>query len=374
MLTIAANYIFTGRGEALKNAALVLDKDGRLVDILPEFKEAEHIRFYDGILCPGMTNAHCHMELSEMKGLIPEHTGLGGFVHSVVALRGRTKLKQEAASRYDKSMFKAGIDAVGDICNDESGGIWKEHSRIRYRNFIEVFGSDPLLCSQKWEQGLRTRDEFRSRNLQAGISPHAIYSMSQELFALSLAEGFKEGVLSLHFMESPDELHMLKNITDEHPVDYLIRQLSHIPEPLRKTAHLLLVHCTYASREDIDRICEWVPNTFVVTCPRSNLYIEKRLANLPDLLKSQARLCLGTDSLASNHSLSLLDEMICIRNNYPEITFFEILHWACENGAMSMKFDGIGRWKLGEQISICRIGGMDLHRFKPSENVYSERI
>lgn len=374
MQTLAANYIFLGEGEALRNAAIRVDENGVLVDTLPTFKEATRTGFYDGILCPGMINAHCHTELSGMKARIPSGQGLGQFVRNVVRLRQEESIKQDLAIKYDKLNYLQGIDAIGDICNVSDSGVWKLNSRIHYQNFVEVVGSNAEATQSNWDKARNVLNEMKSMGLNAGISPHALYSMSPELLSRSLLSGFESGIVSMHFRESMDEEAMFQAISPKNYIDYFIEQLSAIPEQLRLSAHLLLVHCTYASAQEIERIKQYVPHTYIALCPRSNLYIENKLPDIHKLSDCGVKFCIGTDSLASNHSLSLLEEILCIHKAFPEISIFEILKWACANGAECLKLNKLGVWKIGEPISICNISGLHLNSFLPSEAGYTKRI
>lgn len=374
MQTLAANYIFLGAGKELQNAAICIDDHGVLLDILPEFKEAAHISFFDGILCPGMINAHCHMELSGMKAKISSGLGLSHFVKDVVRLRQTEVIHQDSAIKYDKHNYSAGIDAIGDICNLSDSAAWKQHSHIRYHNFVEAVGSRDNATALNWNKSCEVLAQMASAGLTASITPHALYSMSNELFANSLLSGFQAGLISIHFRESPDEELMFEAISNQNYLDYFIEQLSKIPESLRHSAHLLLVHCTYAQLPEIELIKKYVPHTYIVLCPQSNLYIENRLPAIDVLARSGAKYCIGTDSLASNSNLNLLDEILCIHHAYPSISFFDILQWACANGAECLKQQELGIWKIGEPINVCHISGLNLHTFRPQDRAYSKRI
>ena len=90
MRKIAATYIFPGNRPPLKNGILICNDDGSVVDIVEkngDFKEEAGVEFYSGILCPGFVNAHCHLELSHLKGKIQEGTGIGGFIGAINRLR-----------------------------------------------------------------------------------------------------------------------------------------------------------------------------------------------------------------------------------------------------------------------------------------------
>ncbi|MGH2644113.1 MAG: hypothetical protein ACRDE2_09205, partial [Chitinophagaceae bacterium] len=71
----SADLIFDGKC-FVKDKTLIIDEEGKILDLIPSAKAGEDIRFFDGILCPGFINAHCHLELSHLKDKIQTHTGL----------------------------------------------------------------------------------------------------------------------------------------------------------------------------------------------------------------------------------------------------------------------------------------------------------
>jgi cytosine/adenosine deaminase-related metal-dependent hydrolase len=129
--------------------------------------------------------------------------------------------------------------------------------------------------------------------------------------------------------------------------------------------HLLLVHNLFTRQSDIDYIQGLRPleNTWFVLCPGSNLYIQERLPDIDLFRKNQLQICLGTDSLASNHQLSVLEEMKIIQTAYPEISLEELTVWATFNGANAL---GIGDWagsiEVGKRPGLNLLTGLDLSR------------
>ena len=66
-----------------------------------------------------------------------------------------------------------------------------------------------------------------------------------------------------------------------------------------------MVHNTYTNNFDYKYIKE---GAYICFCPNANLYIENRLPDFSSIIKHTHSICFGTDSLASNHSLNLLNE------------------------------------------------------------------
>src|SRR5690349_25128320 len=116
-----ADYLFTGREWLSGDSVLVTSPEGEIVDIMPAAEAGSDITTFNGILSPGFVNCHCHLELSHMKGLIPEKTGLVDFVFKVVTERHFDEEEiLEAIAKAEDEMYANGIVAVGDICNNTS--------------------------------------------------------------------------------------------------------------------------------------------------------------------------------------------------------------------------------------------------------------
>ena len=113
-----ATQLFTGTGLLEDQLVLITTKDGTVEGIVGIEDAGDDIQSFEGVLTPGFVNAHCHLELSHMKGMIPAHTGLQEFVKQIVSLRQIDPERiQEAIVAAENEMYANGIVAVGDISN-----------------------------------------------------------------------------------------------------------------------------------------------------------------------------------------------------------------------------------------------------------------
>ena len=88
-------------------------------------------------------------------------------------------------------------------------------------------------------------------------------------------------------------------------------------------------------------------------CPNANLYIEDRLPDIPLFMKHNSLIVFGTDSLASNYQLSILEEMKTIKKAFPYISTSEMLVWATSNGAKALAFeDNLGDFTRGKKPGV----------------------
>ncbi len=286
-----------GTGVVLKKGIIVLNEEGivtEIIDTKGRLEEQAGVEFYSGAVVPGFVNAHCHHELSHLRSVFPEKTGLPGFLKNVVANRNHEEsVVLDEASKADFEMWQNGIVAVGDISNTYTTFEIKSRSKLRYHTFIEVLGFSPHRAGRAFEWAEICLAEARSLGIPASIVPHAPYSISKELFELvsKFAED-NHSILSIHSQECASEDDLYRTGDGElarHLTENLSMDISFF-EPTGKTAlesvinwlpeqnKLLLVHNVCTVQKDIDllRFVRNIDKTWFVLCPNSNLYIEDR--------------------------------------------------------------------------------------------------
>ncbi len=389
MRKISAHYLFTGKGPPLKFGILVTDNHGRVLEVIDtkgKIREVAGLEFYPGILVPGFVNAHLHLELSHLSATVPPDTQLSGFIGYVVDHRNdHPDIIQKAALRADLMMLKEGIVAAGDICNDTATIPVKQSSRIRYHNFIEFFGLDPDQASTVAHNARVVKDQFLKEGLTASLSPHAAYSVSEKLWETMAGELNRQPFFSIHHDESEEErmlLRMLKGALAErfirkgYQLEALPREASSIEKLLGRFApkpRKLLVHNTLS--EKTDPFVKELSNCTLVICPGSNLHISNRLPDLHGLIQSGLPICIGTDSLASNRQLSILQELILINRHFPEIPFEETLKWATLNGATALGMDkDFGSFEKGKKPGVVQIQIFDFDKMQVTEKSQALRL
>ncbi len=201
----------------------------------------------------------------------------------------------------------------------------------------------------------------------------------------------QKSILSLHNQESKSESDFFKSGTGEianHLKNNPGIDISHwkptgnsslvsVLEFLPTENQLLLVHNTYTTKEDLDELKKTrsIDNTFFVLCPNSNLYIENQLPPVALFRSENLIICLGTDSLASNHELSVLSEMITLQMNFPDLHLDELFRWACLNGAKALQIDNnFGTFEVGKKPGINLITGIDFKKMNLTENSKVKRL
>jgi aminodeoxyfutalosine deaminase len=315
--------IFDGKRYLEDGSVLVYNGQGELTDIVKEEDLDESaVLSYEGILTPGFVNAHCHLELSHLLDRIPRHTGLPGFASAILKLRNRITAEEaeEAMISADAVMWQKGIVATGDISNDESSFSVKKNSAVHYHTFIELIALHPDNCEPVFGKGLQLLQRLKSAGLKGSLAPHAPYSCSNQLIGLLAMFDEKYKLpLSIHNQECPDENKFFKG--EPNGFDSLYKELDldisffkppgttslQAYSPRLAAGNSILVHNTFTSAEDINAVKE--KNVYWCFCPKANLYIENRLPDLSLYKAFSDRVCMGTDSLASNDTLDLLEEV-----------------------------------------------------------------
>ncbi|OSZ82323.1 hypothetical protein CAP35_03385 [Chitinophagaceae bacterium IBVUCB1] len=340
-----------------------------------KLSEATH---YDGILAPGFVNVHCHLELSHMKGMIPEHTGLVPFLQQVMQHRFGFTDEQKTTAReqaFDE-MLRNGIVAVGDICNTNDTLPQRASGQMHFHSFSEAIGFNEMPTKQ-FGYAVQVYDAFAAQQsdthiLRQSIVPHAPYSVSYALFKL-INGHYADSIVSIHNQESAaeDELYIKK----EGAVRTLLSSLgiddaffhpsgkSSLQTYMRwldATHPLILVHNTYTTEADITAVQRLHEHVYWCLCPNANMYIENRLPDINLLLRDANNICIGTDSLSSNHQLSILAELQTIKAQYPNIDWSTLLRWATWNGARALQMQHVvGKIEEGKKPGIVQITDID---------------
>lgn len=347
MHKLAADWLFTGE-ELLPRRTLILSEAG-VVESIEEGVTTD-AAYHPGLLGPAFVNAHCHLELSHLRGRIPRHTGMAGFVRALQPIRDQFSEEDKglAIEAALQEMHRGGIAAIGDICN---GSITlapkQDHPEFLYHNFIELFGLNPSAAEEVFFRGL---DLLREFGRHASITPHAPYSMSIALRDKLLGYAQRrEWPISIHLLESREERQLFEDL--EGPLLDFIRDIGavfqahtyhtvidFVTESLPHNCDVLLVHNTEMNPQELAQIVEGWPRVRFALCPLANRYIHNRLPDARMFADYPGRICLGTDSLAGNDQLSILAEMHCLQSEFDLATPM-LLRWATLNGAEALGLD-----------------------------------
>jgi len=368
MRKITAKWILGPEGEFLENHTLIVDNE-TINGLEPvSLYEAEE---FEGILIPGFINSHCHLELSYLKNKIISGNGLHNFIKEFVhARKTYTHGIDEQIKNADALMWENGIQGVGDICNVDFTFEVKQQSKIVYHNFIELFNLNPNATDEVFNNGEMLEKKAGSLGLKASIVPHAPYSVPQNLF-LKIKEHQKQDntLWSIHNQESVGENEMFKSgrgklweTFNEMGVDLNWFQPTgkNSMESINKyftNSKLLFVHNTYTTQEDIDFLKSMglLRQSYFCFCVKANLFIENQMPNLELFIRNECNMVIGTDSLASNDTLSILEELKVLHTAFPQVDLATLFSMATKNGADYFGWNNFGSFSRGKKPGVIQI-------------------
>ncbi len=398
-----ADYLFTDNEMLDGNAVLVTDENGIIQTKLPIEEAGDEVEILNGIISPGFVNCHCHLELSHMKGSIPEKTGLIDFLLSVIKQRNfSADIIQHSIANAEKEMLKNGIVAVGDICNTTDTLSQKKQHNLYYHNFIETIGFPETVAEQRFESSIDIFKQFAQQYSlpieSNSIVPHAPYSVSKKLFEM-IANFPGNHLLTIHNQESEEENKFfetgdsdLKRLYQSLGLDISFfqpnrkRSLENYLHYFYNNQSLILVHNVAMNEEDLRAISSWqlavgstnsdfttenrklkTGDLFFCLCPNANQYITGLLPDIDLLIKHNCKIVVGTDSVASNHQLDILEELKTIQKNFPHIEMKTLLQWATINGAYALQLnDVIGSFEKGKQPGVVLIESIENGKLTPA--------
>jgi cytosine/adenosine deaminase-related metal-dependent hydrolase len=323
MIVYTARWVLPIARPAIENGAVGVD-DGRIAYVGPaaDAPPGERRDLGDCALMPGLVNVHTHLELTVMRGWLEDLP----FRQWIIRL---TKARQEvlnparllASARIGIAEgLLAGITTYADTC--ESGVVHQALREMGARGvmYLEVFGpqdaqSDEALSALGSRVAVVRQND--SSRVRTGISPHAPYSVSDALFRgaadLAVADSLP---IAVHVAESVAEQQLVTEADGDFAdalrargIPVAVRAESPIAL-LERTGVLrarpLLIHCVQVSESDLRRVA--AHDAAIAHCPASNAKLGHGSANLPAFLEANIRTGLGSDSVASNNRMDLLDE------------------------------------------------------------------
>jgi 5-methylthioadenosine/S-adenosylhomocysteine deaminase len=274
------------------------------------------------LLMPGLVNAHCHLELTGMRGFL-EGLDFGRWITRLTAAK-RAVYSQEslldAARLGIEEGIRAGITTYADTC--DSGVVLQamRDAGVRGIMYQEVFGPDPAQCQESLaalKQKMRTHATIATELVRAGISPHAPYTVSDELFRAAAEYAISDDLpMAIHIAEGELEQELITRGEGKFAEGLRRRGIEVGPRgasPIQMLstlgvlrAHPLLIHCVRATGDDV--ACMATAGCGVAHCPVSNAKLGHGIAPLAEMLRAGVAVGLGSDSMASNNRMDILEE------------------------------------------------------------------
>ena len=353
---LKADYLLPEPGKIVHNGAVVVNGDlivytGKFND-LNEDQKQRAVDFGKSVIMPGLINAHTHLELTNLKGLEVVDNSLISWIKEL--LKSKISWKEQDYTTSVRNgiteSLQSGTTTVADITSSGFSTNILRKSTVRNVVFSEVIEFAPSKSTEALSKVKDKLEDIICNDLfKVGISPHAPYTVSFELF--KECSQINDLPLCTHIAETTEEVAFLEH--GKGPFIDFLRKFGMLKDSwsapgLSPIAYLaksgilnvcpLLVHCNYISDDDIVLIKS--AGSCVVYCPRSHSFFGHKDHRFQKLLKTGVNVALGTDSLASNDSLSILDEMKFIYKNISNIPPETIFAMGTINGAHALGLAG----------------------------------
>ena len=339
-----------------------------------DFTAPDEIDLGEVAVLPGLVNAHTHLELSWMRGRIPETADFDGWIRTIIDLKNEAARHGDSvAAAIHEAIREAracGTALVGDITNTlATSGPLRDHGMagVVFHELLGFRSEDAARLMQ--EAVARVQCEPASDLLRHTLAPHAPYSVSPALFGLIRAalqhDPFARS--SVHLGESSAEIEFLEHGTGpcrtglermgkwdaswvsprSGPVEYLER-MGFLDD------RVLVVHGVQLCAAELKRLA--AKGVTLVTCPRGNMRTGAGTPPIEDFLASGVRVAVGTDSLASVPDLNVFSELAEMRRVAPAAPARMLIESATMNGARALGFEAeFGTVDAGKRDALVAV-------------------
>jgi aminodeoxyfutalosine deaminase len=379
-MIIRARTVVTMDGAPIENGAVAVS--GNQIADVGKFDEirtrnaGEIVDLGEQVLLPGLINAHCHLDYTCLRGKIPPQKSFADWIRAINAEKAKLSPNDylasinegfAAAKRFGTTTI-ANLTAFPELARRIS-------APIRTWWFAELI--DVRVPHRASEIVDRAVESLRSVP-NWGLAPHALFTASKDLFRLCEEIARRENILlTTHLAESGEEMKMFRDASGplyeflkaigrpmndcgkSTPVELFLGAL---PSTSLRTGsgralpNWIIAHLNELTESDFDLLQRLERRFHVVHSPRSHSYFKHSRFPLQRLQTLGFNISLGTDSLASNESLSLFDEMRAFRHCEPAISPDKILEMVTVNPAMALHQEyALGRIRRGFRADLIAV-------------------
>jgi aminodeoxyfutalosine deaminase len=379
-MIVRARTVVTMDGAPIANGAVAVFGD-RIVDVgkFGEIKTRNAGKIVDlgeQALLPGLTNAHCHLDYTCLRGKIPSPNSFADWIRAINAEKSKLSPKDYLAS-INKGFTEAKRFGTTTIANLTAFPelVLQTSEPIRTWWFAELID---VRSPERAKEIIDLAIELLKSAQNWGLAPHALFTASKDLYLRCGEIARRENILlTTHLAESREEMEMFRNGNGR-----LYEFLKSIGRPVndcgnqtplelflgttdnRALPNWIVAHLNELTESDFDLLERSNRQLHVVHSPRSHHYFEHSRFPFGRLRALGFNICLGTDSLASNNDLSLFAEMRAFQRSESGISPDEILNMVTANPAMTFhQQNTLGRIRPGFRADLIAIpcsGGRDV--------------
>jgi cytosine/adenosine deaminase-related metal-dependent hydrolase len=370
-----ARWVFPVSSTPISDGAVVV-ADGR-IEAVGRFKDLKGTYSGDVVdhrevsILPALVNAHTHLELAALRGRLSGKDGFVNWVRGLIKVREDKDIPpagiEKALTDEVAAMHQRGVGLIGDVGNTRIAYELCQKQKIKTIFFREFLGFNREKTAKAKEM-LAEAGKTDETDNAFHVAAHAPYTVSAELFSALKTWANKHGkMLSVHLGECPEEQELLAH--GNGSLRDLLRERSawdddFIPPGEKAVSYLdklgildsntLCIHLVHISEEDMAILA--ARGVKCCLCPRSNLFLNVGFPKVEKMLAYGLYPALGTDSLASNESLSILEEMAAVRKHVPGLAPEKILEMATLNGARALgREDQLGSLTPGKGAGMISV-------------------
>ncbi len=375
MRLVLAKYLLPINERPIKGGCLVLDKDkvialGNYADLKREYPDAPIDDLSQYIILPGFVNCHTHLELSPLKNKIEWKGSFANWIKEVGKLKRELseELIIQGVQEAIQDLWESGVVAVGEISSEylsyQSLAQSSLHGKV-YWEYISLRSED--LNSRFSVLKDSMREDIQANSIMGvGISPHSSYTLSHDAWQkVNQYIQEKDYPTAIHVGESIEEQEFFANRRGS--LFQFINGISQVPEEVYHTTPLSYLHSKgYLIKDNViihmnimdDRDVQILKNLnlSVIHCPLSHDYFNHPPFKLDTLMDQGVNIALGSDSLASNHTLDFFEELRRMVRNYPDLSMERLIRMATLSGAQALRLkEGFGEINAGQPYGLIGI-------------------
>lgn len=356
-MIVSADIMLKGNGEVIPQGAVSI-RGNQIIECAPlhEISSRRHealIQLKDCILSPGFVNAHCHLDYQDFKGVIPPQKSFTEWIKKINALKREFANQDYAQAIHHgyQDLLRTGTTSVLNIAAVPEVFPWIQAPPLRVWWSLEMVDIRSRLATEEALLGfLYVMSKQHQWLGGVSLSPHAPYTASMTLYRhIRRCSDALNLLVTTHLAESREEQEMflygkgklhdfLEKLGRDNSDCGEGSMLSALWENGVLTSDWILAHMNYLQEYDYEILAQVRPK--IVHCPRCHSYFGHQRFEMERLESLGILVALGTDSLASNHSLDLRSEVRQARLQYEHKEPIEWWRMMTSHGAWALKQEG----------------------------------
>jgi cytosine/adenosine deaminase-related metal-dependent hydrolase len=375
-MIIRARTVVTMERAPIENGAVAV-AGNRIVDVgrFDEIKTrnaGNTVDLGDQVLLPGPINAHCHLDYTCLRGKIPTQKSFTDWIRAINVEKWELSPNDYVASINDgfEEAKRFGTTAIANLTAfpELTSQVQPPIRTSWFAELIDIRA--PERANELVDAAIESLGRARPPGAPWGLAPHALFTASKDLFQLCGKIAQREHILlTTHLAESKDEMEMfrdgsgplyefirsigrpMKDCGNETPLELFLGALGD-----RALPQWIITHLNELTENDFDLLERLNAKFHVVHCPLSHKYFGHSPFAFERLRSLEFNICLGTDSLASNESLSLFAEMRAFRKSFPRVSPQEILQMVTVNPALALRSESaVGQIRSGFEADLIAV-------------------